>query len=350
MPKDHQWLAYASLGREHGSDIVHFDVLGSHVVIVNTAKTAHELFDKRSAIYADRPFFASLRILLGYDWIIGFTEYGEWLRTMRKHFHTFFQPAAVTEYRPLQTKAVHQLLRHLIRKPKDFSWHLRHMTGTIIIRIAYGLKVQPINDPNVEIAEKGLHAVSTASSPGAAIFDLFPMMLHAPSWFPGAGYKKDAKMMRHYSDDMLEVAYRTAKEAIGNGTASPSVTASMISQLNEKLLPEGETIVKQLTGNMYLGKTSPSLQQFLLVFDRKAVTVCALEIFFLAMLLYPDSQRKAQAEIDAIVGTDRLPSFEDQDSLPYVHALMKETLRWHNVTPLGITSIYTGSITPMDII
>lgn len=56
-------------------------------------------------------------------------------------------------------------------------------------------------------------------------------------------------------------------------------------------------------------------------------TVCALEIFFLAMLLYPDAQRKAQAEIDAIVGTDRLPSFEDQESLPYVHALMKETLR-----------------------
>lgn len=51
------------------------------------------------------------------------------------------------------------------------------MTGTIIIRIAYGLKVQPINDPNVEIAEKGLHAVSTASSPGAAIFDLFPMSM-----------------------------------------------------------------------------------------------------------------------------------------------------------------------------
>lgn len=74
MPKDHQWLAYADWGKEHGescqskastrpltgrvwfsgSDIVHFDVLGSHVIIVNTAKIAHELFDKRSAIYADR--------------------------------------------------------------------------------------------------------------------------------------------------------------------------------------------------------------------------------------------------------------------------------------------------------
>lgn len=51
------------------------------------------------------------------------------------------------------------------------------MAGTIILGIAYGLKVQPVNDPNVEIAEKGLHAISTASSPGAAIFDLFPMSM-----------------------------------------------------------------------------------------------------------------------------------------------------------------------------
>lgn len=45
------------------------------------------------------------------------------------------------------------------------------MAGTIIIGIAYGLKVQPVNDPNVEIAEKGLHAVSTASSPGVVEAD-----------------------------------------------------------------------------------------------------------------------------------------------------------------------------------
>lgn len=51
------------------------------------------------------------------------------------------------------------------------------MAGTIIIGTAYGLKVQPVNDPNVEIAERGLHAVSTSSSPGAVIFDLFPMSM-----------------------------------------------------------------------------------------------------------------------------------------------------------------------------
>jgi cytochrome P450 len=46
------------------------------------------------------------------------------------------------------------------------------------------------------------------------------------------------------------------------------------------------------------------------------------------MAMYPEIQKKAQAEIDAVVGKDRLPNFSDRASLPYVGAIMKEILRW----------------------
>lgn len=45
------------------------------------------------------------------------------------------------------------------------------------------------------------------------------------------------------------------------------------------------------------------------------------------MVLYPDSQKNAQAEIDSVVGPDHLPSFNDRESLPYVNALIAEVLR-----------------------
>lgn len=51
-------------------------------------------------------------------------------------------------------------------------------------------------------------------------------------------------------------------------------------------------------------------------------------------MLYPETQRKAQNEIDLVVGRDRLPDFSDQPNLPYVNALCKEVLRWQNVAPL----------------
>ena len=53
------------------------------------------------------------------------------------------------------------------------------------------------------------------------------------------------------------------------------------------------------------------------------------------MILYPDAARKAQAELDAVIGQDRLPRFSDRQSLPYINALVLEVMRWHSVTPTG---------------
>ena len=55
----------------------------------------------------------------------------------------------------------------------------------------------------------------------------------------------------------------------------------------------------------------------------------------LAMLQHPDVQERAQAEINAVVGTDRLPNFDDRPNLPYVEAILLETLRLYAVAPLG---------------
>jgi cytochrome P450 len=50
--------------------------------------------------------------------------------------------------------------------------------------------------------------------------------------------------------------------------------------------------------------------------------------FVLAMVLYPDIYRKAQAEIDRVIGRDRLPEVKDKDSLPYLNAVVTELYRY----------------------
>lgn len=72
--------------------------------------------------------------------------------------------------------------------------------------------------------------------------------------------------------------------------------------------------------------------------------------FFLAMVLYPEVQKKAQAEIDAVVGTDRLPTFADQPHLPYVNAIVSETLRWNAVAPVGMCPISCKRGGPLSIL
>jgi cytochrome P450 len=54
------------------------------------------------------------------------------------------------------------------------------------------------------------------------------------------------------------------------------------------------------------------------------------------MTLFPEAQRKAQEELDRVIGTSRLPTFEDRKNLPYIDAVVKETFRWHPLAPLGL--------------
>lgn len=66
-------------------------------------------------------------------------------------------------------------------------------------------------------------------------------------------------------------------------------------------------------------------------------TDATLRTFVLLMGLYPDVQRKAQAEMDAHLGSafERLPTLEDRPHLPYLEAVIKEVLRWNAIAPLG---------------
>lgn len=64
-------------------------------------------------------------------------------------------------------------------------------------------------------------------------------------------------------------------------------------------------------------------------------TVPTLESFFLEIIRHPNIQTEAQREIDEVVGDARLPDFGDEQSLPYVTAILKEVLRLNLVAPCG---------------
>jgi len=53
------------------------------------------------------------------------------------------------------------------------------------------------------------------------------------------------------------------------------------------------------------------------------------------MTLHPEVVQKAHEEIDRVVGNDRLPDIGDKNSLIYISAIVKETLRWQVVAPIG---------------
>ncbi|KAN0118658.1 Cytochrome P450 [Russula decolorans] len=337
MPRENPWLTYWQWGKKCNSDIVHANSLGTHVIVLNSAKAVRELFEKRSSIYSDRPPLPSLNQLLHMSWNIAFLPYGPRWRTWRKVFHEHFHPSASRQYQPRELKAARQLLENLLRTPEDYRHHLRFMSGQIIMGIAYGIDVAPHDDPYVSLAETALKAVESASTTGWT-FDMLPFYKHLPWWFPGASFKKEATRFAPRIDDMVNKPYQTVKDALATGIAVPSVAASMIANLRDKPSHEDELTSKAVPATMYIGGAD--------------TTVAALLSFFLAMVLHPDAQSRAQREIDNVVGTGRLPNFGDEMSLPYVSALVEEVMRWHPVAPvavphrLTVDDVYEGYFLP----
>jgi hypothetical protein len=69
----------------------------------------------------------------------------------------------------------------------------------------------------------------------------------------------------------------------------------------------------------------------------------------MAMMLHPEAQRRAHAEIDGALAENVFPDLSHRKSLPYVEAILRETMRWHSVAPLG-SSLITGDFGSADIV
>ncbi|KAG6908817.1 hypothetical protein DXG01_003170 [Tephrocybe rancida] len=322
MPKSFEWLTYHKWCQELDTDIIHLDLAGTSVIVLDNAKIATELLEKRSSIYSDRARMPMINELMGWGWNVGFMPYGDLWRHHRRLLHQEFHPSAAMRFQPHELKATHNLLRRFLDAPdSDLMENLRHMAGDTIMAVAYGIDVQPIDDPYVAIAARGVFPLLAAAVPGAFLVDSIPILKYVPDWMPFADFKRKAKEWRRHALDMVNMPFEAAKHNIEKGTSMPSFTSSCLEQMDESGdLKQQESIIKGTAGTMYTAGSD--------------TTVAIMGSCVLGLLTNPAALRKAQEEIDRVVGPKRLPTFDDVDSLPYITAIAKEALRWRDVTPM----------------
>ncbi|KAF7363652.1 O-methylsterigmatocystin oxidoreductase [Mycena sanguinolenta] len=338
LPMKLSWTIYAKWGIQYGSDIVHASALGHHIVIVNSVKAAVELFEKRSYLYADRPFFAMIE-LMGWDFNAGGMRLGDKWREHRRVFQQHFRQDACRNYRPIQMKSIHQLLQKLLSSPQEFREHIKTLAAATIMATLYGYEVRSNDDHFVALAETSARKFGDSVLPGTSSFvvNVFPILRYLPSWMPGGGFHSVAAECRQVTKDMREMPFNFARQNMRDGLDSKSMVARLLEE-NQAGASHNETVIKDVAAAAYAGGAD--------------TTAATLASFFLAMATHPESQKKAQAEIDTVVGTHRFPEFEDRSSLPYVEALYREVMRWKPVVPLGLAhantadDIYNGYFIP----
>ncbi|KAF8523750.1 cytochrome P450 [Hysterangium stoloniferum] len=333
LPSHHEWETYSEWANKYG-DLVYLNVLGTSMLYINSADLAYELFEKRSAIYSDRPMMPMLD-LMGCDWGLTFMSYGARWRRHRQLFHqTLNGPQLASHILSAQLKGSRDLLQRLHKSPDKWVSHIRHSVGAAIMEIAYGIEVLPENDPYITIAETAVKLVGSEGSAGAHFVNTIPILRYTPEWMLGGGFKKTARIGRKILLDMPTVPFKAVKEEIKLGTAKPSLTATLLEDLSngDHVSLGDEELTRNVAGVIYAAGS-----------DTTAVT---LQIFILLMVLYPEAQYKAQRELDQVIGQNRLPEFDDREHLPYTNALCKEVLRWHPV----LTTAFPHRLTQDDII
>ncbi|OCH85716.1 CyP450 monooxygenase [Obba rivulosa] len=323
MPQDKPWETYAEWAKTYGP-VVHLRMAGKPMIILNTAKAASDLLDARSANYSDR-YQPTMVSLIGFAWNPVMMRYGAYWRQHRRLIHKYWNEDAIKTYEPVQMAKARKLLSLLLQDPENFVEHSRFTIGAALLELIYGSPVEDGKHRYLKYAEDVAKTVIEAFLPGNMVVEVLPFLQYMPSWSPGATYKKRLPQWREDVIAMRSYAFEDVKANLASGTARPSLVARMLDE------------VSHLAGLEYQEQEDIARNSSAVIYAAGAdTTYSTLQTFFLAMVLHPDVQRKAQEEMAKAIGPGRLPEFSDRESLPYIFAIIKECTRWIPVVPLGV--------------
>ncbi|KAI1792480.1 O-methylsterigmatocystin oxidoreductase [Ganoderma leucocontextum] len=327
-PGDRAWCAFQDLAAQYG-DIIHFRMLGQSIIVLGSLEIINEYLEKRASNTSDRPQSPIIE-LLGQGTNFGLMPYGQQWRRYRRHFWQHFTSRAVEEYQPVTRAAAHRFLARLVERPAQLNAHIRYTFLATVLKVVYGIGLTEDHDEYAATFDVSSEGISQGLVPGKYIVEMLPILKNVPKWVPGFGFQADFERWRAAVDDVMNIPFAHTREAMARGEGFESIVAKTLTVAGNDDEPEDEheEMAKGIGLVSYEAGADTSFS--------------ALQSFFLAMSLHPDVQKKAQAELDAIVGPHRMPEFSDSDLLVYVNAVIKEALRWHTVVPLGVAHATTA--------
>jgi cytochrome P450 len=290
--------------------IVHLQIGQRSIVSLNSHEVAHELINKRNIIYGSRPRLV-LGETLGSELMLPLMPNGERWRAHRLIATKLLN--ASNNYRPLQELESTQLLHELL-VPHDFQKNLRRHSGSVMSSLIYGSRVEHADGDEMALAHYFVDNLNVgAKQAWLTLPELFPALNLLPRFL--APWERAAQSLRQKLDGFFS----------GNRQAAQARSTWSWTRQMEHMKESRDISTKEqafLMGSLFAAGSESTSGVFM--------------FFVLACVLNPESCRRAQAELDEVVGSERLPNFEDAPRLPYVAALISEVLRWRPAVPFGM--------------
>ncbi|KAH8105130.1 cytochrome P450 [Cristinia sonorae] len=323
FPNSRPWITFRDWCNRYGN-LVFVDLPFKPIVLIGSVEVAKDLLETRSNIYSDRPYSPMIE-LVKWDWAIATMPYTSEWRTRRRHFRQLFGRPALHQYHDIQLQETHSMLAKILDNPAQARQHIRSLPGSSIIRAVYGPRDASQMREYVRTAELALESARILTVPGAFLAELIPSLKYIPDWLPGGSARRFAKKYKPILEEMKNKAFDEVKSNMAEGKAVDSAAYKLIRTMQDDQgnMTNGQDVTARcVAASAYAGAAD--------------TTTAGVEAFVCAMAMHPEAQKKAQDELDRVVGPTRLPDFGDLESLIYVRAIMLETLRWIPTAPLGL--------------
>ncbi|QRV85210.1 cytochrome P450 family protein [Ceratobasidium sp. AG-Ba] len=315
------WVKLGEYADVHGP-LISIRMLHQYAYIISDPYLVTELFEKRSVNYSDRDE-NEMSKLTGLDTDVVMLQYGPKLKQYRTMLNRALNNRVSQDYIPLQEQEVKKFMKRLVGEPEKFLDHVRLLAASLAVRLAYGYTIESFDDPIVETAEKWMAGFSDFIQPWSYAVNIIPSLRYLPEWLPIAPFQRRAIELRGVLKELREKPFHYVLEQMTAGTAEESYASKLLqSEGGAPVNEETKEAVMRTAATFYAAGSD--------------TTVSAIQSFFLAMALHPETQVKAQAELATYLGSgpQRIILPKDEEHLPYTSALFKEVLRWHPVIPV----------------
>jgi cytochrome P450 family 619 len=323
IPPKGSYLKFTEWATKYGG--IYSLKLGPGTAIVLTDRAlVKALIDKKSSIYSNRPHsYVSHNLITGGDHIL-IAHYGKVWQLYRKYISQHFSKKMVEEdHVPIQQAEMSQMLHDFMVRPEDHMIHPKRYSNSIAMSTIWGVRTPTIETPHMkrlyDMMERWSVVMEAGNTPPV---DFFPFLHYIPQSWIGDNWRSRASRvgdeMNGLYGELLDQLYTRRKEKGGMLT------------FMDRVLDDQEK-----TGNLELNRHQLYFMGGTMMEGASDTSAAILLAGIQGLAKWPETQSKAQEEIDRVVGPDRLPTWEDFDRLPYVSAVVKEAMRWRPVTPLA---------------
>ena len=285
--------------------------------------SANEILEKNALETGDRPRSIVCNEVLSRGMRILFVHRNDQHRRMRKAMHSQLSLARAKTIEPVQYKAALAVVGDIMEDPTNFQDHINTYAATIVFYMAYGRQDKvSYRDPDVQKIIEVQNRIGLNARPGLWLVESFPILRYVPGYLkePERWHREELKFFR-------DALFATRQKMITN-EAAPCFASWMTDSQKELDLNDSE--VAYLCGSVFGAGSDTSSSAI-------AVTV-------MAAATHPEQQLRVQQELDAVVGKNRVPQFDDWNDLPVTQAFCRETYRWRPVSAGGFAHRTTSDL------